>query len=366
MDFDFSAMAKRARAQISAPEVPMNFIVARSREARRRGRVRALVICGALSVATIGTAAAFGTSIYDGVRLWISGNRAAVVISSFAMVSEPTANDLRSAMAHATFSVALPIGLPAGTRIVRMWYAPAARPNILGLDYQNARTKLRSGIALFDSTAVNSGDAVLPTGSLRPPFQESYRWQLGRETVLVLKRTISLPDVVRIKAAMMTVGPTASLAATEPMLSKARILGLAPNLPQIAAHYAPSSGHTVVVGPQMLRSIPDLAKRGDPMLDTRTVYFSNIPSLHGEPDYSRATLHWPRIIAISAAGVRAIDAVFRFTRSGNNCNCAMLFNESNGKPYEVLAFAKSSFTAVKKYSVDTKTFAVTTQRPGDP
>ena len=359
MDFDFAAMAKRARAQVSAPDVPMNLIVARSRDARSRGRVRAIVLSGALSLATIGTAAAFGTSIYEGVRLWISGNRAAVVINSFAMVNDPTANDLRSAVAHATFPVVLPIGLPAGTRIVRIWYAPAARPNILGLDYQDAQTKLRSGIALFDSSAINSRDTVLPTGSLRPPFQESYHWQLGRETVLVLKRTISLPDVERIKAATMTVGPTASLAVTERMLSKATILGLAPSLPQIAARYASSSGHSVVVGPQMLRSIPDLAKRGDPMLDTRTVYFSNIPSLHGEPDYSRATLRWPRVIAISAAGVRAIDAVFRSTGAGNNCNCAVLFNESNAKTDRVWEISEFSVTALKKYSIDTRTLAVT-------
>ncbi|MGZ3553407.1 MAG: hypothetical protein ACXVAL_15120 [Vulcanimicrobiaceae bacterium] len=340
----------------------MELILARSSAARARGRVRTLVLSGAISLAMIGTAAAFGPSIYDGVRLFLSGNKAAVVISSFAMVREPTASDLRNAIATATFPVVLPVGVPKGAHIVRMQFAPAERPNALFIEYRNDRAKFNVGFALFDSSAVNKGDALLPTGTARALFHEGYRWRVGSETVLVMKRAISSADAERIKAAMTATSPAASLAATEPMLSKATVLGIAPDLGQIAARYAPANGRTVVVGPQFVRSIPELAKHDRPMFDSHTVFLTNIPSVHGEPDYAKATLRWPHVIAISPAGVRAINAVLRSTGARSNCGCDVLFNQPSEATYWVWEVQRAPSIALKKYAVDARTFAVTQQR----
>ncbi|MCL5258694.1 MAG: hypothetical protein M1314_03005 [Firmicutes bacterium] len=318
------------------------------------------MLTGVISLATLGTTAAFGTGIYNGVRVWLSGNSAAVVVRSFAMVREPTIADLRSAIAHATFPVVLPVGLPSGTHIWRIEFAPAARPNAVFIEYRNDRAKFNFGFALGDSSVVSQG--VLPTGAGSPPSQSTYRWRVGRETVLVLKRSISLRDAERIKAAMMTASPLGSLIATQPMLSKATVLGIAPDLGQVAARYVPASGHTVVLGPQYPSLISKLAQHDKPLLDSRTVYLTDIPSIHGEPDYAKATLRWPHIIAISAAGVRAINAVLRFTGAAANCDCDILFNRPNQATYWVWELQRSPSATLTKYAVNAKTFAVTRTR----
>jgi hypothetical protein len=357
MQSDFSVMAKRARAQVIIPEVPMAMILLRSRALRSREKVRALVLAGIISLAMVGTAAAFGTNIYNGVQLLLFGNRAAIVIQSFVMVREPTAIDLRRAVEGATFATVLPVGLPAGTRLWRLEYAPAVHPNMIFLEYRNDRTNFHPAVGLFDTSDVNNDAALLPSGVARPTLRDDYEWRVGGETVVVLKRAISQKDAQRVQSSMLATTPVASLAATEPMLSSATIMGAAPDLDRLAARYAPAKGHTVMLGPPYIASIAQLAKRGKPLLDSRVVYLANIPSSHGEPNYAKATLRWPHVVVIPVAGVRAIDAVLRSTGTGD-CRCDIFFNQPNAATYWVWKLQRSPSLVLHKYVVDAKTFAV--------
>lgn len=360
MGSDFSAMGKAARALIPVPELSMDSIRARSHSAAARDRVRALIVCGAIRLAVLGAGAAVGEKLYDGVRVWLSGGKAALTVRSLVMVREPTASDLRDVVARATFPIVFPVGVPAGTRVTMILFAPAERPNFVEVQYRNERTNFNVGFSLIDSATVNTNEATLPTGSWRPPFQAGYQWRVGRETVLVPKfARISLHDVNRIEAAMMKASPEGSLALIGTMLRKVMVLGVTPELADIAERYAPPSGRSVLLDPQLIRRIPSLVQQGKPVVDDRTIYFSNIPSVHGEPDYSRATLHWPRVIVISAAGVRAIDAVLRFTGTRDDCDCEILFNQPSNATYWVWKISMSASPTARKYSVDAKTFAVT-------
>jgi hypothetical protein len=79
-----------------------------------------------------------------------------------------------------------------------------------------------------------------------------------------------------------------------------------------------------------MRLIPRLATQGKPLRDSRIVYLSSIPQVHGQPDYDNATLYWPKAIAIAPNGVRAVAAALRRSHTGPNCNCAILVHASNG------------------------------------
>ncbi|MDQ6931266.1 MAG: hypothetical protein M3126_11455 [Candidatus Eremiobacteraeota bacterium] len=355
-------MAKRARTHIATPEVPLDLILARSQNAGTRGRLRTLVLAFALPLAMIGTAAAFKSSVFDGVRFWLLGNKTAVSINSFATVNEPTAEDLQSITARATFPVVLPVGLPAGMHVSRMQFAPVASPNMLSLDYRNNSGNVSFGITLFGSSAADANISDVPAANSRMAFQNTYRWRTKNESVLILRRVMSLQNAEQIKAAMMQKDPSESFVETKPTLSRATILGTAPELPKIAQSYAPSSGRSVVVGRQPLASVPELAKRDAPMLDTHIVYLTNIPLIHGAPDYANATLHWPRVVAISSGGVRALNAVLRSTGAQTDCNCFVLFMQPNPRTYEVWKFARGTPALLKKYSVDAKTLAVKAHR----
>jgi hypothetical protein len=198
----------------------------------------------------------------------------------------------------------------------------------------------------------------LPAGSARPLFRADYQWQIGSETVLVLKENISAVDANRIKAAMLQASPAYSLALTDAMLRKVTVVGGAATLADAGERYAPSEGRSVLLDRQQTRQIPRLVMQDKPVLDSRIIYLSNIPSVHGEPDYSKATLHWPKIIVISEGGVRAIDAVLRSTGKRDNCGCEILFNQPNKTTYWVWKLPLSG-SPVKKFSVDANTFVVT-------
>lgn len=360
MGSDFSAMGKAARALLPVPELSMESIRARSRSAKTRDGVRALILWGVIGIAVLGASAAVGERLYDGVRVWLSGGKGAVVVRSLVLVRQPTASDLRNAIEGATFPVVFPVGVPAGTHVNMIMYAPAGRPNSVTIEYQNERANFKAGFSLFDSAMVNTDNASLPTRLARPRFGQVDQWTVAGETVFVPKGLIALPELNRIKAAMMKASPPDSLAVTETMLRKVTVLGGALELADIAERYAPPGGRSVLVDRQQLRRISSLVKQGKPILDPRTVYLSNIPSVHGEPDYSKATLHWPKTVVISADGVRAIGAVLRSTGAGgDDCGCEVLFNQPSRTTFWVWTIPISTSVTVKKYSVDARTFAVT-------
>lgn len=222
-------------------------------------------------------------------------------------------------------------------------------------EYRNERTKLRVGFALFGPAAVKDAAASPGTSVLRASGGV-YKWQTGQETVVVLKHFIARAEVSRIQAAMNRTSPQASLAETLPMLSRTVILGLAKDLPSIAGRYAPEAGRTVAIGPKLASSIPNLAKRGKPLRDTRTAYLTHIPWKHGMPDYANAIVQWPYAVAVTTSGVRAIAAVQRRAKCPG---CIVLLNQQNGVQYSIWEIAPAPPYAAARYSVDGKTLTVT-------
>jgi len=359
MGSDFAATGKAAREMILVPEIPMDSIRAHSRRDSTRARVRVVILFCAVSVALLGAGAAVGEKLYDGVRVWLSGGQAALTIRSFVMVREPTASDLRQLVKRATFRIVFPVGAPAGTRMTLLTFAPAERPNFVEVLYHNERTNFSVGFSLVDSTTINTNQATLPTGPWRPPSHPGYQWRIGRETVIVPQFAhISLRDVNRIKLAMMKASPANSLVLTLPVLRKVTVLGTRPMLADLAEHYAPPTGKSVLLDPELTRRIQSLAKQGKPVVDDRIIYLTNIPTVHGEPDYSKATLRWPQVILISPAGVRAIGAVLRFTRSPADCDCVILLNQPRSTTYWIWKFPLSAPSKAQKFSVDAENFNV--------
>jgi hypothetical protein len=348
MRADFSDMGRAARELIAAPVVPMEAIRGRAQAARVRDRARMLIACVALAVSALAATVGLDGRIYEGIRIWLSGGKAAIEVRSLVFVSNPTSPDLRRAVAQATFPVILPVGVPGGSRIIRIGFAPADRPNSIYVQYRHSRFNV--GFLLVDSADVNAGQAFMPTGVARPQFGNVYQWRVGGETVIVpQKASISADDIERVEAAMMKTTPSDSLAANEAMLYRIINLSGLSQIADVAQHVAPPRGPSVLVGRALLASIASLAQRRKPLLDRRTVYLSNIPSVHGRPDFSKAALRWPNVAVISANGVRAIDAVLRST-PGGRCGCEILFHQLSPQSYWIWTIPTATGAPVKKYS----------------
>ena len=93
-----------------------------------------------------------------------------------------------------------------------------------------------------------------------------------------------------------------------------------------------------------------------PLLDSRIVTLTNIPSKSGVPDYSKATLHWSSRAAVPSDGIRAVDAVLR--ASAPNCRCAVLYSGEAGGMYKVALVGSSPPYAAVRYAVSKKTLFV--------
>ncbi len=350
---DFSMRAKYARAHLPVPDVPMSSILARSAARKGRQRIRAIALTCAISVAMAGTAAAFTTNFFEGVKLWLTGNSATIVIHSFAVTREPTLANVRRIVSSAAFPVTLPVGLPAGTRVWGIMYAPAEHPNVIAIQYQNDRG-LNAGFELFDTKAIASGPPPMPGVTTT----RTVHWKVGGETVLAGREAQKYLDITRIQRAMAASSPEQSLAATQPMLSQAIVLG-PPTAQQerIARQYVRAGANAIVMGPFVVRQIPMLAKRGKPLIASNTTRLVNIPLVHGVPDYMNATLKWPRDVALTPAGVKAVAAVMEYAHLPSNCKCVTVVDRGPANSYGVWAVASGQ--AAKHYTVDVNTLKVT-------
>jgi hypothetical protein len=359
---DFSATGRAARERITVPAVPMETIRGRARAARARNRARMLIAWAALAVGALSATVGLDARIYEGIRIWLSGTKAAIEVRSLVFVSNPSSSDLRRAVAQATFPVILPVGVPDRSRIIHMGFAPAVRPDSVFVQYRNPRVNFNVGFLLVDSAHVDSGQAFMPKSAARPRFGGVYQWRVGSETVIVAqKASISSDDVRRIEAAMMKTSPSDSLAANEAMLYRIVNLGGFFVVADIAERIAPPNGPSVLVDRGHLELISSLAKQDKPLLDTRTVHLSDIPTVNGRPDYSRATLYWPKAVAISANGVHAIDAVLQST-PGGRCECEILFHRLSPHRYWIWTIPVPAGVPLKKYSVEARTLRVTLVR----
>lgn len=358
MESDFSTMGRSARALIAVPDVPLDSIRSRSHAARARSRMETFGACAALALAAVGAGTGVGAKIYNEVHVWLSGGKSAVLIHSGVLMRHPMGAELRDAIAGATFPVVFPVGVPAGTRVDMVTVAPIGHPSSITISYQNA-AGFKTSFALLDPAVVSADAAQLPTGSVGIAVGPFEHWRVGGEIVLTRSTGASLADLNRIKAAMSTASPGDSLALTETMLPTVTVLGGTVRL-GIAERYRPANGRSVLVDENSIRTIPGLVKRGAPLLDSRIDTITNITYKNG--DISTGVGRPPKDIAVSAGGVRAIYAVLRSSGVAHGryfCGCEMLFNQPNRSTYWVWQIPMSASSAVTKYSVDAKTFAVT-------
>jgi hypothetical protein len=357
MRSEFVERGRSAREQLPVPELSMRVIRRRAADASRR-RVVVFSLFAVVALSALGVGVAYGQKVFEGVRLWLSGGKAAVAVTGFAMVRQPMASDVREASSRAAFQVIFPVGLPDGTRLNMLMYAPADRPTAITILYGGTLpTSARFGISLFDSRTVNTNEATMPGGTARPKSSDVYQWQIGSETAIVPKAHISIDDVNRIKAAMLRASSAQSLASTEAIARKVWLQPGALTLSAVAERDA-SDGRGVVLDQQHIGWIPGFAKQGKPLIDSRTVYLTDIPTADGEPDYAKATVSWPKHIVISAGGVRAIDAVLHQAGVRDGCGCGVLFDQTKATTYSVSIISLSKSHATKTYTVDAKTFKV--------
>lgn len=348
---NFSMRGKYARADLPVPDVPMSSILACSAALKRQQRIRAIALTCAISVAMAGTAAAFTTNFFEGVKLWLTGNSATMVIHSFAVTREPTLANVRRIVSSATFPVTLPVGLPAGTRVWVIMYAPAEHPNVITIQYQNDHG-LNAGFTVVDTKAIGTGPPPMPGVT----STQAVHWTIGGETVLAGHEAQKYLDVAHVQSAMAAASPEQSLAATAPMLSHALVLAAQPQLERLARQYGAAGRDPIVMGPFLVRQIRTLAERGKPLIASNTTLLVNIPSVHGVPDYKNATLKWPRDVALTPVGVKAVAAVMQYAHLASNCDCAMVVDRGTNR-YGVWTVASGQ--PAQHYAVAASTFKVT-------
>jgi hypothetical protein len=359
MSFDFSESGRSARELIPVPDVPLASIRSRSQAARKRGRVQALVACAAISVGVVGAGTGIGAKIVDGLRVWVSGGQAAIKLDSIVVIRHPTSPELRDTIAHATFPVVFPVGIPADSRVFMLTATPADRPRAIIVSYQTHTGSDGPGFVLLDPAAVDASSGGVQAASAR--FQAVYHWRAGGEVVLAIKKRLVAAEVERIKAAMAQSSPRESLAVVETMLAKVAVLG-GPNRLELAERYAPGTGRSVLLDELQVRSIARGGNRGTPILDRRVFRASHVPYAHGDIDYRKLGPSRSKSVAVPANGVRAIAAAVR-SAGGAACGCEVLFNQPNAATYWVWTIPMSGAQAgVKKYSVDARTLGVTPAR----
>lgn len=222
MHSDFPTTAKSARAAIPVPNVPLEKILRRSRALSNHDRLRMVVAAGALALAAV-AGGTVGPKIYGGIQFWFSGGRWAVAVHSLTIMSPPTVAELRTVTKNATFRVVYPVGLPAGTHLIRIMFAPATHPTSITLNYLNARSGYFGGFTLIDSRIVNATAFPHPrNGQTLYGVASAHltRLQIGDETVVAFGDKGPPARMHGIEAAMQSTSPAAALSANEAMLWK--------------------------------------------------------------------------------------------------------------------------------------------------
>src|SRR5579863_1595101 len=280
MPSSFADEGKLLQMSIPVPEVPSASIRTRLRDAHARHRSRVL-IAGVLAAITVLGSGTVVAAMFGGVRIWLSGDKAAVAMNSFAYLQNPNAADLRRATSDATFPVVLPVGIPKGMHMSSLFFSPADHPSFIEVRYRNAKTDARSGqFLLFDSSTVNHGEApTLPNGENVPVGQVTH-WSVGHETVIVAGARQSS----EMKAAMLNTTPTESLAQTLPLLYRITVLADQDKLADTAEAKAPSQGRSVLIDRAHLSEIASLAQLHEPLVVARGTMFDALPVVGGKPD----------------------------------------------------------------------------------
>lgn len=328
---NFAVTGRAMRERLATPSLPLAAIHAGAQAQSAHARARSLVLVAAIVVAALGGGAGLAAN-YGGVRILLSGNRSAAIIRSFTIVRSPMAPDLARVVKSAAFPVVFPLGLPKGTQVTRIAFAPQDRPTAVIVQYHNDAAHLSVGITLA-ATSTLGGATNPPVGST--PLTQVYHWQVGAETVLALKAYISSQAATRVRRAMQQATPTSSVAATIPMLSNILVLDAPPSAVAKARRYSSAPG-TLLLGPPAIHRLADIVGRGQALFDTRAVFLSNIHTHHGVPDYRDATVHWPRHELLSPDAARQVNAAIH-AKHLENCACSILLTRAPSSAYAIKA-----------------------------
>jgi hypothetical protein len=361
MPSNFAAVGKDLEDAIPVPELPLSSIRGHARDQNIRHRAQVLVACVVAAIVVFGSGSVLAAMKYGGVRLWLSGDKATLLIHSFTVINNPTADDLRRVTADATFPVVLPAGIPKGMHLTMLVISPADHPSFIDVQYRNDKTPDSAWeFPLFDSSSVNAGEIPpMPTGEkLRTgPVTQ---WTVGRETIATNNIGV-LSRLSEVKDAMSRLTPAQSLAQTLPMLRRIAILGGLDSVAATAEAIAPADGRSVLVDRGNLVQIAALARERKPLLSTRSITVDNLPMAAGKADFAHATSHLNKEVVLSADGVRALAAVLAMETCGSKggaFTCELLVNERSGRPYLVWVLPINASTPPAKYIVDGATFHV--------
>lgn len=341
MPIDFAERGRTMMDSIVAPGIPLDALKRRSRTARVHETLRAGITAAVFGLGAVGIVSA--AMMMGGIHIWFSGNRASWSITSLRTISDPTAQQLAAVVRSAAFPVVLPVGLPVGVRITRVAISPIDRPTSITIEYRKGSEHL-VGFTLFDSATI--GNHALPSASQRTPFAPVRRWSVGRETVVVPAKYVSSALARSVEAAMKRSTPGLSLQQNIAWSSPFVVLGGFFSVEDRASRIAPAGSNAVLVDRGHAREIPQLAKAGRPLLDSRTIDLNDIPAVNGYPQYNHAKYRWPKAIAIAPQGVRAVARAMR--ASGCATTCEYLYAQTGANSASIWAIPVRGGT-IQKY-----------------
>ena len=365
MPSDFAEVGKRLEKAIPVPEMSIGSIRYRARAEKTRHRTSVIAFAVA-AVALLGSGTVLAAIKYGGIRLWLSGDNAAIVVRSFTTISEPKADDLRRVTATATFPVVLPAGIPNVMHLDRLFFSPADHPNSILVQYRNDQGS-SWGFWLFDSSRVNAGEVPPMANGEKSLFRPVARWTVGRETV-VSGDPRSVSQLAKVKGAMLRLTPAQSLTQALPMLYHITILGGLYSIADAAEGIAPKRGHSVLVDRGNLGQVATLARDHKALFVIRTRTVDNLPIVDGKPDFAHQSSHFSKELALSAGGVHALALVLASKacgsggRMGSGFTCEMLINERSGRSYWIWMIPVNMATPPTKYIVDSTTFRVAREK----
>ncbi|HZZ65403.1 MAG TPA: hypothetical protein VFE17_07895 [Candidatus Baltobacteraceae bacterium] len=322
MPKDFSDAAHWAKEHISVPALDIQGIAERSRRATAVDRLRLSGVTALVVLLIAATGTGFAQRAFDGIRIWLSGQTAAVRIESMATLHYPTSSEFRSIAARTVVPFVYPVGLPASMKIWAMAFWPMNRPDTVMLIYANGNGGLQS-FTIVANSAVAQG--APPTPNLGGPVT---RWSVANEQVIA-RADPAHPQtsaaIQTVRAAMQNVTPAASVLQNLARTHRIIILGGFPKAALEAEALA--RGNAVLIDRGHLAEIPALAAAKQPLLISRTAELTNIPQQNGAPDYAHATYTWQKTVALSAQAVRLVNGALSAHGGLTKCACEILYDE---------------------------------------
>lgn len=354
MPSDFAKAGKTLEHALRVPDLPIQAIRSASRVQRKQHQWRVAIACALAAIVALGSGTVLAARLF-GFRMWLYGNRAASApVQSFTVYSVPDETTLRHVSSSATFPVVLPVGLPSGTRVLRLVVAPADHPSIIMIQYQN-----NQAYTLLDSSLVQNGKPPQLPHIVSRPILSLHYWRVGGE-VVVSQNSPRWPQDAGIKAAMLRATPQESLAQTISNLYRIVSLDDASDGTGNAADaIAPSDGRTALVDRGHLSEVAALVRDHRALLAAQSTTIDHIPTIQGKRDLGHASFHpGPQKLVVSANGLRAIAAVLATNVCGKapKFTCELLINERAGMPYRVWVFPVRSPQTPQRYVVDPHSF----------